>query len=385
MGRWREQAFSQLEAEELERRLGLFRRLLWVQVGGILLLMLTVLIDGRRALLYMSIGLALGAATLLLSFVGYWLARKGRFNLGTYLFVIGPLLAVGYFIAFYGTLGAVPALYVWPVMVVAILLEPAHSFGVAAFTSLALVGLTLAEVYQALPLPLLNPAMYDYWHRPSDRVVLLGALTGAVDLVLVYNATAYLLWMASRSLLQAVRRSREQAAELQGFQERLEQSVAEQSRAMADLQSSLEVIREMGNPVLPIFQGVILVPLIGAMDSARADQTMDAILHGVTRHRARAVILDITGIPAVDSSVANALVQTARGVRLLGATPILVGVRAEVAQTIVELGVDLTGIATQASLQEGLEYALREMGARIVVEDRGDLVAGHLVASREPK
>jgi len=366
-------AAPRLPAEELERRLGLLRSLLNVQVVGAVVLMITVAINGWRSPLYMYIGLALGLVTLLMSVIGYRLALKGKFYAGAYLFVVGPLLTVGYFIAFYGTLGAVPVLYVWSVMVVAILLEPAHSFAVATFTSVTLAGLTALEIVQALPLPLLNPDMYAFWHKPSDLMVTLSAATGALDVVVVYYATAFFVWLASRSLLQAVGRSRQQAAELQSYRAQVEESMAEQSRAMASLQTSLEVIREMGNPVLPIFEGVILVPLIGAMDTERANLTMDAVLHGVSRHRARAVILDITGVPTVDTSVANTLVKAARGVRLLGATPILVGIRAEVAQTIVELGVDLRGIATQASLQEGLQYALREMGVRIAVEDQGVL------------
>jgi rsbT co-antagonist protein RsbR len=148
----------------------------------------------------------------------------------------------------------------------------------------------------------------------------------------------------------------------------VESRTAELNRALESLQANLEVLREIGSPILPIFSGVILVPLVGAIDSARAERTMDAVLHGVYEHRARVVLLDITGVPTVDTAVANALVRTAQGVRLLGATPVLVGVRAEVAQTIVDLGIDLQGIVTQASLQEGLEYALRAQGVRLIAE-----------------
>ncbi|MGC8874452.1 MAG: STAS domain-containing protein, partial [Chloroflexia bacterium] len=96
--------------------------------------------------------------------------------------------------------------------------------------------------------------------------------------------------------------------------------------------------------------------------------------HGTYEHRARAVLLDITGVPTVDTAVANALVRLAQGVRLLGAVPVLVGVRAEVAQTIVDLGVDLQGIVTRANLQEGLEYALHTQGIRLVAEGAQEAV-----------
>jgi len=127
----------------------------------------------------------------------------------------------------------------------------------------------------------------------------------------------------------------------------------------------LETVRELSSPVIPLIAGVIAMPVIGTVDSVRAQQIRTALLHGMATHRARVVIIDITGVAVVDTAVAQALLQTAHGVELLGGRPVLVGIRGEIAQTLVEMGVDLAGIVTRATLQEGLEYA------RVVVRSWG--------------
>jgi rsbT co-antagonist protein RsbR len=142
-------------------------------------------------------------------------------------------------------------------------------------------------------------------------------------------------------------------------------------QALQRLQASLETIRQVGSPVLPIMERVLLVPLIGALDSARMSQALDQVLAGVSAQRARVVIVDITGVSVVDTAVAQALFQMARGVRLLGAMPVLVGIRAEVAQAMVDLGADLRRIATRAGLQEGLEYAQEVLGSSAAARQHG--------------
>jgi rsbT co-antagonist protein RsbR len=107
---------------------------------------------------------------------------------------------------------------------------------------------------------------------------------------------------------------------------------------------------------------VIAVPLVGALDSDRIAQVASALLQGVADHQARVVIIDVTGVPVVDEAVASALLRAAQGVRLLGAEAVLSGIRAEVARTLVGLGLDLTGMVTQSTLEEGLSYALRSEG-----------------------
>jgi rsbT co-antagonist protein RsbR len=102
------------------------------------------------------------------------------------------------------------------------------------------------------------------------------------------------------------------------------------------------------------------MPLIGTLDSGRAQQVMETLLEGVSTHQAELAILDITGVSMVDTQVAQALVRSAQAVRLLGAQVMLTGLQPQIAQTLVHLGVDLSDIVTRGSLQAGIIYALGE-------------------------
>jgi anti-anti-sigma regulatory factor len=143
----------------------------------------------------------------------------------------------------------------------------------------------------------------------------------------------------------------EQQAALHEQQETL-RTAYERERALAD------TVRELGSPVIPLLPEVLLVPLIGAISSDRARQVIESVLEGVKRHHATTVLLDITGVPLVDTRVANALIQTTQAAMLLGAQAILVGMRPEIAQSIIGLGIDLRHIATQPSLAVAVEHLL---------------------------
>lgn len=117
------------------------------------------------------------------------------------------------------------------------------------------------------------------------------------------------------------------------------------------------LIAELSTPILPVSDQVLVAPLIGAIDSTRAAQITETVLHAITERAAHTLIIDISGISIVDTSVANHLIQTTRAAQLLGAKVILVGITPEVAQTIVGLGVELSGLVTLSTLQTAIEYA----------------------------
>jgi rsbT co-antagonist protein RsbR len=117
-------------------------------------------------------------------------------------------------------------------------------------------------------------------------------------------------------------------------------------------------LRELSTPLIPISNDVVIMPLIGAVDSRRAQQVLETLLEGIAGSGASVAILDITGVALVDTQVANALIRAAQAVNLLGAQVVLTGIRPEVAQTLVGLGVELGGIVTRSSLQSGIAYAL---------------------------
>lgn len=117
-------------------------------------------------------------------------------------------------------------------------------------------------------------------------------------------------------------------------------------------------IRELSTPVIQVHERVLLLPLIGTIDTVRAMQVMENVLMRVVEVQAKVLIMDIAGVAVVDTRVAQHLLQTTEAVRLLGASTILTGIRAQVAQTLVQLGVDLSAMHSRANLQEGLELAL---------------------------
>jgi rsbT co-antagonist protein RsbR len=138
--------------------------------------------------------------------------------------------------------------------------------------------------------------------------------------------------------------------------------LAEREQAIED-QSRL--IQQLSTPIVPIYQGILVLPLVGVVDPRRATQIMEAVLDKIVEHQADVLILDITGVPVVDTSVANYIIQMARAVTLLGSQVVLVGIGSEIAQTIVQLGVDLHNITTLANLQAGIGYALAQQGFMI--------------------
>jgi rsbT co-antagonist protein RsbR len=136
-----------------------------------------------------------------------------------------------------------------------------------------------------------------------------------------------------------------------------------------------EAIRELSTPVLRLRDRLLIMPIIGMIDSHRANQLTQQLLQRIRMDRARVVVMDITGVPTVDSAVANHLIQAVQASRLMGATVIVTGLSAEVAQTLVRLGVDLTKVRTVGDLQEGIEEADRFLGyelTRLPVSDRRD-------------
>jgi rsbT co-antagonist protein RsbR len=117
-------------------------------------------------------------------------------------------------------------------------------------------------------------------------------------------------------------------------------------------------IRELSAPLLPLANHVVALPLVGAIDSGRAQHITATLLEGITEHQADVAIVDITGVQVVDTQVANAIIRAARAANLLGAQVVLTGIKPEVAQTLVQLGIELNGIITRSTFQSAIDYAL---------------------------
>ncbi|WP_163540006.1 RsbT co-antagonist protein RsbRA [Gracilibacillus sp. YIM 98692] len=128
-------------------------------------------------------------------------------------------------------------------------------------------------------------------------------------------------------------------------------------------------LQELSAPLIPVMDKITVMPLIGTVDTERAKFIMENLLEGVMKHNAEVVLIDITGVPVVDTMVAHHIIQAAEAVRLIGATCILVGIRPEIAQTIVNLGIDLSKFPTKSSLRKGFKTALQLTNRDIVQLD----------------
>jgi len=144
------------------------------------------------------------------------------------------------------------------------------------------------------------------------------------------------------------------------------QAEAERARLQEEI---IEVqrlaLQELSTPIIPVMDRIIVMPLVGSIDTMRARDIMRELLAGIREHRAAVVILDITGVATVDTGVANHLNKTVQAARLKGASTIITGMSDAVAETIVDLGIDWTGVETLADLQTGLVVALNRLGVRL--------------------
>jgi rsbT co-antagonist protein RsbR len=145
--------------------------------------------------------------------------------------------------------------------------------------------------------------------------------------------------------------------------------VEERERIIRQQQDS---IRELSTPVLPVRERLLILPIIGVLDRERARQLTVQLLSGIRTHRAKVVVIDITGVPNVDESVANHLVRTVDASRLMGASVIITGLSPDIAQTLVTIGVDLSKMNTIGDLQGGLEEAERLLGYSVARDDGGN-------------
>jgi len=135
-----------------------------------------------------------------------------------------------------------------------------------------------------------------------------------------------------------------------------------------------EAIRELSTPVLQVRERLLILPIIGVIDSQRARQLTEQLLRGIRTNRAKVVVVDITGVPTIDSTVANHLVQTVEASRLMGASVIVTGLSAEIAQTLVTIGVELSKVNAVGDLQGGIEEAEKLLGYKVILTEETPLM-----------
>ena len=210
-------------------------------------------------------------------------------------------------------------------------------------------------------------ALQAYARSLSERIIPRGVETHeVVGIVLllrdVLARSLFKKYQSDFSLLNRVLDAYEPAANriantvAVGFVQERERIIREQQ----------EAIRELSTPVLPVRERLLILPIIGVIDPQRARQLTEQLLRGIRTNRAKVVVMDITGVPTIDSTVANHLVQTVESARLLGATVIVTGLSPEIAQTLVTVGVELGKMNTVGDLRGGIEEAERLLGYKVL-------------------
>ncbi|HLM50348.1 MAG TPA: STAS domain-containing protein [Solirubrobacteraceae bacterium] len=217
-------------------------------------------------------------------------------------------------------------------------------------------------------------ALQDYARNLSERIIPRGVETDEVlGIVLllrdVLARSLFEKYQADFDLLNRVLDAYEPAAN------RIANTVGvsfvqERERVIRQQQ---EAIRELSTPVLQVRERLLILPIIGILDSQRARQVTEQLLRAIRANRARVVVIDITGVPTIDSTVANHLVQTVEASRLMGANVIITGLSSEIAQTLVTIGVDLSKMNAVGDLQGGIEEAERLLSYEVIrVGDSAD-------------
>lgn len=180
--------------------------------------------------------------------------------------------------------------------------------------------------------------------RPDGRILL--EVHGAP----IYDAEGRLVYAIASFIDITLRRRAEEALR----EHELQQQVIEAQQA---------TLRELSTPLMPIAEGVVVMPIVGAIDTRRAQQIMETLLEGIATYSADIAILDITGVRVVDTQVAGALIRAAQAARMLGARVVLSGISAEIAQTLVHIGAEMREMVALRSLQQAVAYALEQREA----------------------
>jgi len=307
-------------------------------------------------------GVPAGGAVLVMltSLTGVAALRRGYFRLAVLVPSAGLITAVFFVTVIYGYPAATPFLPVMfiPVILTGLLIETRPLLLIAAASALIAAAIFLVN-------PVITP--FTTMVQPPGDLTIVAVALFLLVLFVVTTIIALFGPVLRQSLMAALAREREleqlrdsleatvneRTAGLQEALRMVEQREAQLQQALTDLRASQATIRELSAPVLPVLPGVLIAPLVGAIDESRATVFVANVLHAGERERAQQVIFDVTGVPLIDTQVARMILQAADAVRLLGAQVILVGIRPEVAQTVVGLGVALD-MKTYADLQQAI-------------------------------
>ncbi|ABQ88573.1 STAS domain-containing protein [Roseiflexus sp. RS-1] len=308
------------------------------------------------------------AISLIVQTIVIVLARRGSVDLAGGILVGMAIIGITGGAIFSNDSLITPIFLVTPLLMAAAALRP-------VWIIVALVGvLTGMGLIYTMPLPEAIAALRSAIFVVSGLIILFAALIGVLTSVGHTHLQRRLHDEVKRANLanaelkvlneELDRRVQMQTEALRKTLQELEQQTFHQDQLLKEIAGQREVIRELSLPILPVGREVLVAPLIGALDQERMQQLQSQVLKRVERIHARLLILDVTGVPIIDTHVAQGLMNLVQGLRLLGANVALVGVRPEVAQTIVALGVHLRDIEVFSDLGSALQRAVNRTGAR---------------------
>ncbi|HEY0739615.1 MAG TPA: STAS domain-containing protein [Herpetosiphonaceae bacterium] len=286
-----------------------------------------------------------------------WLARQAHVTEAALLLIIANISGFGAGIAMTPNFSSGAFLISLSVLMASLTLRPKQIWSI-----LAICEIVLVVGYVVFPKNQINPGILIGIILMPVLVALMGFLGAqSTSLALQAAQTARNEAEAAAQALEATNTNleatvSERTREVQAALAEVQRRVDEQTRLLDEVEAYRLTIRDLSVPVIPITETTLVMPLVGALDSTRILQIQEQALQSLETWRARHLILDITGVPLVDSQVALGLLTVVRSAKLLGTEVMLVGIRPEVAQSIVGLGVQLGELYTASNLQMALSH-----------------------------
>lgn len=333
-----------LQEREQRRQLLLRITTIVIAMAAILGIVITALFARNAIWFWLFISGISG--TVIFSAIANGLARLGYLALAPHmLFIVLDLMFVVALLRIDTPPGMEMILLSFSIVGAALLLGPRWTFGYAAL-AVAVHAILFVIADSNKPIP-------NFWVGLVYSVMFSGVSFGGL---------ALLTFITAQRQERLLNSSMIYARDLENARGNLEQRVAERTseieQALADLQRSHTTIEQLNVPLLPIAEGVLMLPLVGAIDTQRANSITQQVLETVHRQHAHTVLLDVTAIAMIDTYVARMVLDLTQSIRLLGAEAVLVGVQAATAQTLIDLGVHVAGLVVHRDVRSGLAYAL---------------------------
>lgn len=310
----------------------------------------------------------LGVTLMLLSAVAYWLRETRLATVMVYATLLAMCSIIAAIDPLEGTVGtATWTLYqLIPPIGALVFRSDRHVLTLAGIVLALMIGMALLQVQGIIPIQLLVKTNVYYYALAVQIIVMMVIATCIITFARLEQRSAALAIVAQQTALQRLGEVEQLLRDKEALNAEISQSIAaiqyqqnELRNEQAQRNQLARTVRQLATPVVPVARGVVVTSLIGEYDTERLEQFTDSMLTGIEKQRAKALVIDVTGVDTIDTQIAKGLIDAVRMASLLGVRSVLVGVHPEIAQTIVSLGVDLSAMETRADLQDGIAWAIR--------------------------